>query len=234
MMRQILGAACVVWLSAVVPGVAQSMQGVVVELYTSQGCSSCPPADDYFAILAEHDGVIPLALHVDYWDYIGWKDTFAIAKFTDRQRGYAHAAGRKMIFTPQMIVAGGESIEGHNPDAVEAAIARAQGLQSGVALTLTRQGDAVVIRAVANPPLTTGSKVQLVRYRAASAVDIIRGENAGRTITYHNVVTAWSLVGEWSGAAPLEVTAPVEGDDKVVVIIQTEGLAGVLAAAELQ
>jgi hypothetical protein len=234
MKRAIVSVACGIWVCAAVPLMAQSKPGILVELYTSQGCSSCPPADAYLAELVEQDGVIPLALHVDYWDYIGWADTFAIAKFTDRQRGYAHAAGRRMIFTPQMIIAGGESVEGNDPAAVEAAIARAQGAGSGVSLALTRVGDQVTIHAEANPPLTADSKVQLVRYRETSPVEIERGENAGRSITYHNIVTSWSLVGDWSGAAPLDLTAAVEGDDRVVVVIQGAGLAEVLAAAELQ
>lgn len=227
-------AAVGVWAFAAMPAMAQSKPGVLVELYTSQGCSSCPPADAYLAELVAQPGVIPLALHVDYWDYIGWADTFAIAKFTDRQRGYAHAAGRKMIFTPQMIIAGGESVEGNDPAAVEAAIARAQGAGSGVSLALTRVGDQVTIHAEANPPLTADSKVQLVRYREAAPVEIERGENAGKSITYHNIVTSWTLLGDWSGTAPLEVTAPVAGEDRVVVVIQGAGFANVLAAAELQ
>lgn len=222
-----------VWLGAAQPVFAQSTPGVVVELYTSQGCSSCPPADAYLGELVEQPGVIALALHVDYWDYIGWADTFAVAKFTDRQRGYAHAAGRNMIFTPQMIIAGGESVEGNDPAAVEAAVARAKAAAPAVTLTLARDGDSVVIRAEAVAPMRRASKVQLVRFRKATLVDIKRGENAGRAITYHNIVTEWVAVGDWSGTEPLEVQAAAAGDDGVVVIIQTEGMEGILAAAQL-
>lgn len=234
MMRQIVRAAAGLWLCVASPLVAQSTQGVLVELYTSQGCSSCPPADAFLAKLVQQPGVIPLALHVDYWDYIGWEDTFGNPQHAKRQRAYAHAGGRKMVFTPQMIVAGGESVEGNRPPEVSAAIRRARAINTGVSLSLTRQGDTVVIRAEAEQPLTKGSKVQLVRYRLNAPVMIERGENAGVAITYHNVVVSWLSIGEWDGAAPLQMRAAAQGNEGLVVIIQTEGMAQVLAAAELQ
>lgn len=234
MMRQITSTACGIWLCLAVPLVAQSNQGIVVELYTSQGCSSCPPADAYFAELVEQSGVIPLALHVDYWDYIGWEDTFGNQKFTERQRAYARASGRKMVFTPQVIVSGGESVEGNRPSDVAAAITRSKAARSGVRLDLERVGGRVMIRATANPALSANTKVQLVRFRAKASVDIIGGENAGRSITYHNIVTSWVVLGDWAGNEPLELSAGVAGADGVVVIIQTAGPSEILAAAELK
>jgi hypothetical protein len=100
------------------PVMAQSTEGVVVELYTSQGCASCPPADDFLAELATHEEVIPLALHVDYWDYIGWEDSFAQAAFTERQKMYARAVKSRLIYTPQMVIGGVDRVEGNTPDAV--------------------------------------------------------------------------------------------------------------------
>ena len=232
-MRYIISAACGLWLFLAAPLVAQSHQGIVVELYTSQGCSSCPAADEYFAELVEQSGVIPLALHVDYWDYIGWKDTFGDQKFSERQRAYARASGRKMVFTPQVIVSGGESVEGNRPADVEAAINRSSATRPGVTLELKRVGDKVLIRASAHPALSANTKVQLVRFREQATVAIVGGENAGRSITYHNIVTSWTVLGDWSGTEPLELSAGVAGADGVVVIIQTAGPSEIVAAAEL-
>ena len=116
MLRHFAPALCVVWLGLSGPVLAQGASGVVVELYTSQGCSSCPPADAYLEELAQEPGVIALALHVDYWDYLGWKDEFANPDFTDRQKTYATANGSNTIYTPQMVVAGTDMVEGSDPD----------------------------------------------------------------------------------------------------------------------
>jgi hypothetical protein len=233
MMRHIVSAACGLWIGGCSAAFAQVETGVVVELYTSQGCSSCPPADDLFARLAAQPGVIALALHVDYWDYIGWEDSFADPKFTKRQKAYAHAEGSKMIYTPQLIVGGRTRVEGNNPTAVAQAVDAQLGVPGQVQLTLIRQGDRVTIRAEADPPLTRPARVQLVRYRDRADVAIERGENAGLTMTYHNIVTGWEDIGGWPGRAPLEMTAPVAGDAPLVVIIQTEGPSEILAAARL-
>ncbi len=233
MMRQIVSAACGLWLCCGGGALAQSETGVVVELYTSQGCSSCPPADDMFATLAAQPGVIALALHVDYWDYIGWEDSFADARFTMRQKAYARAAGSKMIYTPQIIVGGRDQMEGNQPDEVARAIDAQLGLSPPVALTVTRQGNEVIIRASANPPLTRPARVDVVRYTDRAEVVIERGENAGLNVAYHNIVTAWDDVGGWSGQEPLEMRAQAAGDAPVVVIIQSEGPGEILAAVRL-
>lgn len=211
-----------------------SEQGVVVELYTSQGCSSCPPADALMEELVTQPGVIALALHVDYWDYIGWKDTFANPRFTDRQKAYARAEGSRMIYTPQMIVGGRERIVGHEPGQLSDALRRRLPPKSPVRLTVERQGDMVIIRAEADPPLSRGVRVQLVRYQPQQTVEIMGGENAGEIVTYSNIVTDWQVVGEWPGTAPLELQAPAPGAAPVVVILQNEGPADIVAAAALR
>ncbi len=233
MMRQIVGAACGLWLCIGQAVLAQSEPGVVVELYTSQGCSSCPPADEIFSELSRTPGVIALALHVDYWDYIGWKDTFGSAKFTKRQKAYARAEGSAMIYTPQIIVEGRDRVEGNNPDAVAQTIAGH--LQKGRAVTLTaeRQGGRVIIRAEANPPLNRTARVQLVRYRDRAEVVIERGENAGLTVNYHNIVTEWDDIGGWQGTVPLDLAVDAAGNAPLVVIIQSEGAGDILAAVRL-
>ena len=232
-MRQIVSAAAGLWLCLGMSAIAEGRQGVVVELYTSQGCSSCPPADENLAALVDAPGVIALALHVDYWDYIGWSDTFADPKFTKRQKGYANAAGSKMIYTPQIIVNGRDRVEGNQAAKVAKAVSRGLGVDSPVTLIIDRDGDTVIIRAVANPPLSQGTRIQVVRYINASTVQIERGENAGKSITYRNIVTSWTDVGGWQGDQPLETSATATGDAPIVVIIQSAGFGEILAAAEI-
>lgn len=230
-MRHFVSAACGLWLAAAAQGQAEPV--VVVELYTSQGCSSCPPADEFLSMLASDPRILPLALHVDYWDYIGWEDKFAQAKFSDRQRAYAKAIGSRTIYTPQLIIGGADRIEGFAPEETAERLRDHLAGATPVRLTVTREGDKLVIRAEADPPLTEPVRVQLVRYRPEETVMIERGENAGKTITYRNIVTSWEPVQDWGGKEPLEVTAPYSGDEPGAVILQTEGPAAILAAARV-
>lgn len=232
MMRQIVSAAVGLCLSAGAT-LAESEQGVVVELFTSQGCSSCPPADELMGQIADTPGVIGLALHVDYWDYIGWKDTFGQARFTERQKAYAHAMGEKMIYTPQIIVDGAAQVEGNQPAAVAQAISDAVSAQGSISLSLIRNGDQVLINAQSANPLPKPALVQLVKYTDMAVVDIDRGENAGLSMTYHHVVTSWQKVGDWAGTEPLKLSVAA-GSGPVVVIIQKAGPSDILAAAQLK
>jgi hypothetical protein len=210
-----------------------SRSAVVVELFTSQGCASCPPADDFFAELVSDPDVIPLALHVDYWDYIGWPDKFADPAFTDRQKAYARMAGSRMIYTPQLIVAGLDQVEGNQPAEVKALIRRHLDAARAVTLTLERQGDQIVIRAVSQRAFAKPVRVQLVRFRPEETVTIERGENAGRTVTYRNIVTSWQALGDWTGETPLALQTQAPGADPAVVILQESGPSAILAAARI-
>jgi hypothetical protein len=231
-MRHIAITAGGLLLAATCMAAAQSRPLVVVELYTSQGCSSCPPADGYLAELVANPDVIALALHVDYWDYIGWKDEFANPAFTDRQKEYARAIGSRTIYTPQMIVNGVDRVEGNNPEAVDSMVKMHLMEPSGVSLRLERNGDQLAIRASggngAEPMI-----VNVVRYMPNQTVTIERGENAGRTLTYHNIVTGFESVGEWDGVEPLEMETTVSGSEPIAVFLQAEGPGQVLAAARL-
>ena len=231
MMRHLARTLCAMLICSAGAAQAQGASGVVVELYTSQGCSSCPPADAYLAELAEESGVIALALHVEYWDYIGWKDEFAHSVFTDRQKSYAKANGSNTVYTPQMIVAGVDRVEGSNPYKVEGDIRRHQMAEPMVALQVMRASATVVIHARARAALPGPVIVQLVRYRPMATVAIAHGENAGRSIVYRNIVTSWTRIGEWTGADELQLTAPAAGDDAVVVILQRPGPGLILAAS---
>ncbi len=205
---------------------------VIVELFTSQGCSSCPPADEMLQELARMDGVIPLALHVDYWDYIGWADHFALPQFTKRQQDYAVAAGEQTVYTPQLIVGGLDAVVGADAMAVMDHIRNHAASPTGVSLDLTREGSVLRIHATgaAEGPL----RVQLVRYDPSETVSIERGENAGHTLKYVNIVTSWDVVGEWQGGADYSLEVPIMGAEPVVVILQQPGPGRIMAAAELR
>lgn len=204
---------------------------VVVELFTSQGCSSCPLADRILADLAEREDVLALALHVDYWDYIGWKDAFADPAYTMRQKAYAHAAGERMIYTPQMVIQGEARIIGTQPAALLEAMGDQVGRSGAVALDVARDGVTLRIEARAASPFDPPLIVQLVRYVPHRRVSITDGENAGHTLDYANVVTGWERVARWDGQAPLSLTLSVAGEDAAAVLVQEPGPASILAAA---
>lgn len=229
-LSQWIAAACL----AVSAGVAAAEEHpVVVELFTSQGCASCPAADAVLAELGEQENVIPLALHVDYWDYIGWKDAFADPAFTKRQKGYARAAGRRSIYTPQMMIGGSYDVVGSRPMKVVDAIRHASEKPALARVRLSREGDDLTISAepLGALPETT---VHLVRYTPHKRVDILDGENAGRAITYTHVAHGWQVLGLWNGEAALEMTVPVEGSDPVVVMLQEKDYGPIVAAARLR
>ena len=216
------------------PALSQSGP-VVVELFTSQGCSSCPPADALMEELAQRDDVIPLALHVDYWDYIGWADTFAQAKFTERQKGYASANGRRMIYTPQMVVNGLHDVVGAKAMKLADLIMQHKMAPQQAQVSAARDGAelSVSIRPT-NGALTEPVDIFLVRYMPQANVAIERGENAGRTITYINTVHDWSQLGQWNGQGAADLTAPIDGDLPAVVLLQTPQFGSILAAARVE
>lgn len=233
-MRNLLFAGLIALVGLNAPDRAEA-DTVVVELFTSQGCSSCPPADKLLGEIAKRDGVIALSLHVDYWDYLGWKDIFGNPAFTNRQRGYAKAANSTMIYTPQMVIGGTDHIVGTKAMDLADALEVHGAKPTVIALKLARSGNQVSIDAMPKEGASMPARmlVQLVRYSAEQTVAIARGENAGRNITYHNVVTSWTLLGEWDGSAPLDVSAKAEGDAPAVVIIQDGASGPILAAARL-
>ena len=203
---------------------------VVVELFTSQGCSSCPPADEMLTQLAQSDEVLALALHVDYWDYLGWTDEFANPKFTRRQKIYAHNAGERTVYTPQFVVAGQTAVVGAQPVALMDAMRVSLGVGGRVELSSSRSGDVLSISARSVGPLHHPVVVQIVRFSPSEQVAIEHGENEGKIIDYANVVRDWQIAGEWSGAQPLEFEIPVQGALPIAVILQEAGQGAILAA----
>ena len=206
---------------------------VVVELFPPQGCSSCPPADRYLTELAKEDDVIALAWHVDYWDYLGWKDEFADPKYTERQKHYARPMGEKMIYTPQAIVDGMAHTVGSDAAKVMKLVDYAREEAPQLDLSVERDGDMIIIRAEAIERLQGKVDVNLVHYQPSAEVKITRGENAGSTIMYTNIVSEYLHVGTWGGLGTLDLEAPVISDLPMVVMLQQRGYGPILAAVEL-
>ena len=161
----------------------------VIELYTSQGCSSCPPADRLVGKLAKRSDVIALTFPVDYWDYLGWKDTLASPANSARQRAYARARGDGQVYTPQIVVDGKLHLVGSNASAVKKAIARSTQQNPVVSLTMRTEGDSIVITAGTAPKGTRvkPATIWLALVKKSAAVEITRGENRGSTLIYHQM-----------------------------------------------
>jgi hypothetical protein len=224
----LLGAALLGAATAVL-GAATAVQAeprAVIELFTSQGCSSCPAADKLLAELKNDPSLITLSLPIDYWDYLGWKDTLASPGHTARQKAYSKVRGDREVYTPQVVVNGVLQAMGSDRDTIEKAVAQsrenAQALSLPVQLTL---GDDRVTVTVpkANGEASAG-EVWLCPVSRSVPVGIGRGENRGRTITYTNVVRRWIRLGAWSGKSE-SFSVPVNaikssGVDAVVVIVQ--------------
>ncbi|PJE27046.1 DUF1223 domain-containing protein [Pseudooceanicola antarcticus] len=208
---------------------------VVVELFTSQGCSSCPPADRMLADMAGIDQLLPLALHVDYWDYLGWKDALADPMFTRRQKAYARATGSRMIYTPQIVINGTTFVKGAHPKEVAEHIALARRAPVHVSLDLRNTGEGRFrLEAMPLPGLETGPmQVTLVHFIPMKSVEILRGENAGSRIDYANIVTYWKPVAEWDGRRPLELDLRAAQDHPGAVLLQRAGFGAIEAAARL-
>lgn len=206
---------------------------VLVELFTSQGCSSCPPADAILADLAEREGVIALSLHVDYWDYLGWRDVFGAPAHTLRQRAYAAAMDERTIYTPQLVVQGREHLVGSRIEAVEAALARHAEAAPPARVALSAEGGRILARIAAGAAAERG-RVLMAWYSDVERVEIRGGENAGSAATYRNVVKGWADLGGWSGAAADFSAEAPEGADGVVILVQAGEGGAVLCAARLE
>ncbi len=214
------------------PGAAVAQDSlVVVELYTSQGCSSCPPADALLEEMAKNVEILPLAFHVDYWDYLGWQDAFASPAHTLRQKAYAHAAGERMIYTPQAIVDGTARMVGSDSQALMSAVMQAMNKDRRAKVSVSRDGATLTVTGTAFESLPAPVQVLLVRYTPEASVEILHGENAGQTIRYVNTVTSVTQIGEWTGAQALSLTAPISGAEAAAILVQAPDMGAVLAAA---
>lgn len=208
---------------------------VVVELYTSEGCSSCPPADEILTKLADRDNVLALALHVDYWDYLGWKDKFSMAKFTDRQEYYNMVLGSKYrLVTPQMIFQGQSYVAGARPKKVEAQLEKLENQADKVDLTVKKQGQSFTVSINANGAGISAADVIIVQYEPNYVTEIKAGENRGKTLNHTNIVTSWERVGEWNGEQNWSIRTSLPDGVHAAVIVQVEHSGPILAARKLQ
>jgi hypothetical protein len=226
------------------PALADDVSSVrsVVELFTSQGCSSCPPADKILGELARDPHVLALSFPVDYWDYIGWKDTLAEPLCTLRQQAYAKVGGRGEVYTPQAIVNGLVDAVGSDRSQIEEAVAKTvkkSGVLSVPLKLSERDGTIDISIGAASRDDAQSASVYLIAFATKRTVTIQRGENAGATVTYSNVVRGMTKVGDWSGVpvvlqAGLD-KAHLDGADAYAVILQEGGRGApstILAAAK--
>jgi len=182
-------------------GLAGAAPRALLELFTSQGCSSCPPADALLGEFARDPSVVALSLPIDIWDYLGWKDTLALPGHSARQRAYAQVRGDRQVYTPQMVVNGSTHVLGSDRAAIERAIAHTDGDPAVMSLPvlLSAAGGDLRVTVKAAPGEEAGGEVWLCPLVSAVAVAVGRGENRGRTLTYRNVVRAWRKLGDFAG-----------------------------------
>ncbi len=215
-------------LVSVAPPSATADPRAVIELFTSQGCSSCPAADQLLAELQADPSLIPLSLPIDYWDYLGWKDTLAIPGHTTRQRAYSQVRGDREIYTPQVVVNGIAQAIGSDQAGIENAVGQTRNYPStlSVPIEVNVANNRVSVALPARKRAETGGgEVWLCALSGSVSVGIARGENRGRTITYTNVVRRWIKLGSWNGKSE-NFTVPIDaikfdGVDAIAVILQS-------------
>ena len=212
---------------------ADDARPVVVELFTSQGCSSCPPADRLLGELKNEPGVIALSLHVDYWDYIGWQDPYGKARHTDRQQAYKRRLGLDYVYTPQIVVDGRWQAVGSRRGEVRERIDRARAAPPAVRPRL-EDGQAVIPAA----QVDGSARIWLVTFDARHSTDVADGENAGNRLVNHNVVRGWQDLGAYDGRrreVRLDTAqARTAGRSGCAVIVQREGTGEILGAAMMR
>jgi hypothetical protein len=230
-MRTLTAVGVMIWglVSGGVAGSAQ-LRPTVLELFTSEGCSSCPPAEAFLGELAKRPDVLALAFHVDYWDGLGWRDRFSLAASTLRQRLYAKSVGSFSVYTPQLIVDGRYDVVGNDRASIGRALAQARAPGVVVNLAVHAGTVSVTLEPQGGVPL---SDVMLVAYQRSAVSRIGRGENAGRELEEFNIVRALRPLGHWSGApqqfeAPLG-TIPADATD-VAILVQPTGAGPIIGA----
>lgn len=205
----------------------QAEPRAVIELFTSQGCSSCPPADRLIGELKNDPSLITVSLPIHYWDYLGWKDTLADPRHTARQKAYSSVRGDRDVYTPQVIVNGVAQALGSDRAAIERAVETAtdEGNALAVPLVLSVADGKVSVKAGDGPGSSLSGEVWLWGVATSVPVAIRRGENNGRTVTYFNVVRSWLKLGEWKGAQQSWTVslADIKGErvDSVAAIVQS-------------
>jgi len=206
---------------------------VVLELFTSQSCSSCPPADALLKQLSASDpDVLPLSFHVHYWDYLSWKDTYSSPVYTDRQKTYAKGLGQNGVFTPQLIVNGTASVVGSNENDVNRAIAAARRLPPAVSVSIKPAGHQLIASIAANgSSAPVQADIWEVRFDRYAKTHVAAGENGGRTLESINNVTSITSLGTWRPDDSNTISLDIPASGGVAIIVQTQGQGAVLGAA---
>lgn len=224
------------------PPSAAGQAKAVLELFTSQGCSSCPPADALLAELGKRPDLITLSYSVDYWNYLGWHDTLSSAANSERQREYARMRGDGKVYTPQIVVDGVIHVNGSNEAAIEMAMRNAATRlkEVGVPVSMHAEGDTLVIGIGAAPDKSDkrAATIWLAIAKDEATVSITRGENRGRNLSYHHPVRDVTPVGMWQGEA-MTLRLPLKdlkamGGDCLVALLQVENAGAILGAAEYE
>lgn len=208
----------------------------VLELFTSQGCSSCPAADALFVELARDRRFLVLTLPVDYWDYLGWRDTLAHAAFTQRQRMYAKTRGDGHIYTPQAVINGASHVVGSDRGAIEQTVRAAGPAQLPLDVGVREAGPNVIISISGSAPGSAAGSIWIAPVAQHRSVAILRGENRGREVAYANVVRALTRIGDWRGEAlsvevPKSLTQHPEADGFAVLVHADSGKMGRIIGA---
>jgi hypothetical protein len=211
------------------PAAGAETRPVVLELFTSEGCSSCPPAELIVNELAQRPTVLPLSFHVDYWDDLGWRDRYSLASATERQRVYVRALRRSSVYTPQAIIDGTRDIVGSQRSAVMDAVS---GRRDGVATSVSVSSGTILIHVGAGSDAANAT-VLLIGYLREATTPIGRGENSGRTLKESNIVLWLHELGRWNGK-PLELAMSVnrlpENVTDIAVLVQSAGQGAILGA----
>jgi len=203
----------------------------VIELFTSEGCSSCPPADTFVSELADRDDILALSLHVDYWDYIGWKDRFADARYTKRQRKYARQFALRYVYTPQVVVDGSYQSVGSDRREILDAVAKSKSLKKiPIKLKNSPEGMVLDLQSTDIGPVNVYS----IFYDRQQESNVRRGENSGRKLVHANVVRDMTRIATWQGK-PVRISVPASpnGGDVCAVILQSASTGQIIGAARL-
>jgi hypothetical protein len=211
---------CALAVSAPIARARGAAHPVILELFTSQGCSSCPPADALLSQLADRPGVLALSYHVTYWNSLGWTDPYSSEAATERQSAYSTALSNSQVYTPQLIVQGSIDAVGSNRSAVAKAMDAAAADGTWIPVTLERTDGRVRIKASAQGGLD--ADITLVGYLKYAENQVPRGENSGTTLRHRNSVTSIKSLGRWNGTT-LDLTEELPPGDGVAVILQAPG-----------
>ncbi len=236
-----LGAAAAIATTSARPGMAEADNPVIIELFTSQGCSSCPPADALLDQLRDQPNVIAMSFNVDYWDYLGWRDTLGSPEYSKRQQLYAKSRKSHRVYTPQMIINGRFDVAGSNKAKVMSLVKKAASdpTTSQVAMQIQETADKIIINIGAAPETMKNPKATLWVIMAASDINvkITRGENRGSNFTYHNVVRQLIPAGMWDGKETT-ISLPKDnlfkdGKRSCIAILQQNGIGPIIGATKI-